>query len=170
MGGVVQIGEALIMPKHFWFFSKSYFPFCFIRCVLQVQAYGDPAQYLECFNLAVLVIHNLAVQVEWKTEDGWTLVLAPCNTNKEIEYIFIPKSQRSQTSTLCLQFVFFEFTNPHILGGSCELMFFGINFQPKSSTQAENLELLHSEPRILRVLLEVGPFPRNVDEGKDEGS
>lgn len=55
-----------------------------IEEVSKVQAYGDPAQYLECFNLAVLVIHNLAVH-------------------------------------------------------------------------AENLELLHSEPRILRVLLEVMP-------------
>ncbi|CAK9000836.1 Hypothetical protein (Fragment) [Durusdinium trenchii] len=54
-----------------------------IEQVQKVAAYGDPAQYLECFNLAVLVIHNLAVE-------------------------------------------------------------------------AKNLELLHSEPRILRVLLEVG--------------
>lgn len=55
-----------------------------IEQVQKVAAYGDPAQYLECFNLAVLVIHNLAVE-------------------------------------------------------------------------AKNLELLHSEPRILRVLLEVMP-------------
>ncbi|CAE7468604.1 unnamed protein product [Symbiodinium natans] len=52
--------------------------------VSKVSAYGDSAQYLECFNLAVLVVHNLAVQ-------------------------------------------------------------------------ASNLELLHSEPRILMVLLEVMP-------------
>lgn len=29
-----------------------------------MAAYGDPAQYLECFNLAVLVIHNLAVHAQ----------------------------------------------------------------------------------------------------------
>ena len=48
-------------------------------CPQQVQAYGDPAQYLECFNLAVLVIHNLAVHVgipgwgPWMVMggDGW---------------------------------------------------------------------------------------------------
>eukprot|EP00930_Biecheleria_cincta_P042926 TRINITY_DN29538_c0_g1_i1.p1 TRINITY_DN29538_c0_g1~~TRINITY_DN29538_c0_g1_i1.p1 ORF type:complete len:5332 (-),score=1004.55 TRINITY_DN29538_c0_g1_i1:66-16061(-) len=32
--------------------------------VKKVSAYGDNAQYLECFNLAVLVVHNLAVQAK----------------------------------------------------------------------------------------------------------
>ncbi|CAE7598080.1 unnamed protein product [Symbiodinium sp. CCMP2592] len=58
-----------------------------VEQVSKVSAYGDSAQYLECFNLAVLVVHNLAVQ-------------------------------------------------------------------------ASNLELLHSEPRILMTLLEVGKGSR----------
>ncbi|CAE7942874.1 unnamed protein product, partial [Symbiodinium necroappetens] len=33
-----------------------------VEQVSKVSAYGDSAQYLECFNLAVLVVHNLAVQ------------------------------------------------------------------------------------------------------------
>ena len=52
-------------------------------CPQQVQAYGDPAQYLECFNLAVLVIHNLAVHVgipgwgPWMVMggDGWYIYI-----------------------------------------------------------------------------------------------
>eukprot|EP00438_Fugacium_kawagutii_P019116 Skav204379 [mRNA] locus=scaffold4897:143966:157568:- [translate_table: standard] len=67
----------------------------------EVSAYGDPAQYLECFNLAVLVIHNLAVHVPG-------------------------------------------------MGGTPEPSEVG-------DGKAGNLELLHSEPRILRVLLEVMP-------------
>eukprot|EP00931_Biecheleriopsis_adriatica_P096456 TRINITY_DN7010_c0_g1_i1.p1 TRINITY_DN7010_c0_g1~~TRINITY_DN7010_c0_g1_i1.p1 ORF type:complete len:5389 (-),score=1202.56 TRINITY_DN7010_c0_g1_i1:94-16260(-) len=35
-----------------------------IEQVKKVVAYGDAAQYLECFNLAVLVVHNLAVQAK----------------------------------------------------------------------------------------------------------
>ena len=66
-------------------------------------------------------------------------------------------SERSQTS------------NSRILQESKVLWFLASQLP----TQAENLELLHSEPRILRVLLEVGPYffsPWNVDEGKDERS
>lgn len=155
MGWVIHIGEAPIMPKHcWWFFSLDFAFFRSICCVLQVQAYGDPAQYLECFNLAVLVIHNLAVQVEWKTDRGWMLVLADRTVQHE--------QRNCQTSTSCLEFLSLNsrilvFKNPRS-------DFWHHNFQ------AENLELLHSEPRILRVLLEVGPLPRNVDEGKDERS
>ena len=70
--GWFRLGEPPIMPKHCkkYQIKGIFMNFRSICCVLQVQAYGDPAQYLECFNLAVLVIHNLAVQVGLK-EGGW---------------------------------------------------------------------------------------------------
>lgn len=79
--------------------------------------------------------------------DGWTLVLAPCNANKEIGCISIPKSPTEPNFDFVLTIPLIEFKNPRS-------DFWHHNFQ------AENLELLHSEPRILRVLLEVGPVSK----------
>ena len=65
---------------HVFVWYESMFPFfysLFCGSVLgscEVSAYGDPAQYLECFNLAVLVIHNLAVHVP----SLWLAVLLGC--------------------------------------------------------------------------------------------
>ena len=126
--GWFRLGEPPIMPKHCkkYQIKGIFMNFRSICCVLQVQAYGDPAQYLECFNLAVLVIHNLAVQVGLK-EGGWGSQILADHTQQSWVY-FHPKGAKLRIQ------------------------------ESQLPTQAENLELLHSEPRILRVLLEVGPY------------